>query len=769
MTVGKTEYRGWEYARLGDYHRNPDPNWSYTPTYLHKMEFVRRIVESLPRDSRILDAGCGEGVLVEEYCQKGWHVEGLDLNYESEYVRRGDVRDMPYPDVSLDAALFLDTLEHLAYEDQTKALSEIHRILRPGGYLILSVPNLAHLNSRVRFLLKGRLDRTDAETNHVGERPLWENEKLLRKSGFAIKERIGVTLTLPVVYRRVICKRPGRYRWLHDALEPFARVFPSLAMLTIFVCKKEDRPLTHERVGILKRMQIARLGGHFRMFSIFTHLTERERVLLFELSRSLSRNSRIVEIGSYLGASTFFLAAGARSRSGKVFAVDTWSNMGMSEGPRETYDDFVRNVAPLGDSIFPIKGLSIQVAKGFDGEIDLLFVDGDHSYEAVRADLEAWLPKVKKAGIVVLHDYAWAGGVQRAAKELVIPLQVEGGRRIDTTYWTRIGTNKMQQGKPAVKVSLIVSTYGRPVSLKDTLVSLLQQDISSEQYEIIVVDNKPMKDVYRIIQELELEWQRSIHYVEEPRIGLHNARHAGARTARGEILAYVDDDVVAPPGWLKALLKSYTDPQVACAGGKILPKWEAEPPAWVAQFGENGGINLSLLDLGDETLELAWPQGVHGCNMSVRRSALFEVGGYNPDAIGDQRRIWLRGDGESGLHKKLYDAGYKVIYEPQAWLYHRVPASRLRPEYFCWRAFIQGISDSYTHMRTRRLPIIRLLGHSGRCVIMAGRSYARSLRESEGRILSRSRAWYWYGRAQHQLRLARSPSLRRHVTQETYL
>ncbi len=237
----KMTYRGWEYARVGDYHKNLDPNWSYTPTYLQKMAFVSQFIQSLPRAAKVLDVGCGEGVLVEEFRQKGWDIEGLDLNYESESVRRGDVREIPYPDASFDTVLFLDTLEHLAFEDQPKALSEINRVLKPSGYLVLSVPNLAHLNSRIRFLLKGRLDRTDVETNHIGERPLWEYEQLLKQRGYSVLQRVGTSFTLPLIYRRIICRRPAKYRWVHDALEPLARAFPALAMVTIFVCQKGDR------------------------------------------------------------------------------------------------------------------------------------------------------------------------------------------------------------------------------------------------------------------------------------------------------------------------------------------------------------------------------------------------------------------------------------------------------------------------------------------------------------------------------------------------
>lgn len=230
------QYRGWEYARRGDYHRNIDPNWSYTPTYIRKNEFVRRKVCNLGKEVRILDAGCGEGVLVEEFTSRGFRIEGLDINYESDYVRRGSILSLPYYEEAFDAVLLLDVFEHLSFVEQPVALSEVCRVLKQGGKLIASIPNLAHWNSRFRMLFFGELDRTDIDINHIGERPFRENRILLRKAGFSIEQIKGVTLTIPLIYRRVICRYPARFRWLHDLLEPIAR--PSLALLDIFICRK---------------------------------------------------------------------------------------------------------------------------------------------------------------------------------------------------------------------------------------------------------------------------------------------------------------------------------------------------------------------------------------------------------------------------------------------------------------------------------------------------------------------------------------------------
>ena len=162
--------RRGEYAARGDYHRTPDPSWDYYPTYIAKLDAVRRYLNALPAASRVLDAGCGEGVLVDEYAGR-LDITGVDANYSSARVAHGSVMALPFPDASFDRALCLDVLEHLAYEDQPRALADLFRVLRSGGELLVSVPNLAHLQSRIHFLLRGRLIRTASEYKHPGRSP----------------------------------------------------------------------------------------------------------------------------------------------------------------------------------------------------------------------------------------------------------------------------------------------------------------------------------------------------------------------------------------------------------------------------------------------------------------------------------------------------------------------------------------------------------------------------------------------------------------------
>ncbi|MEK6636317.1 MAG: glycosyltransferase family A protein, partial [Planctomycetota bacterium] len=220
-----------------------------------------------------------------------------------------------------------------------------------------------------------------------------------------------------------------------------------------------------------------------------------------------------------------------------------------------------------------------------------------------------------------------------------------------------------------IKISAIVPTYNRAHMVSNTLRSLKCQSLSKEEYEIIVVDNYILSNTRDVVDQINQEGGKEILYVYEPNLGLHNARHAGARVSQGKILAYTDDDAICDKNWLSALLKEYRSDEIVCVGGKILPQWDPPPPAWIRLFEP---WTLSLLDYGDERLELKWPQNPYGCNFSARKEIVFKLGGFNPECMGD---IWV-GDGEAGLLRRIYGRKFKVIYAPDAIVWHVITADR---------------------------------------------------------------------------------------------
>lgn len=229
--------RTGEYAERGDYHRTLDASWDYLPTYLAKLAYVRGYLNRLAPGTRVLDAGCGEGVIVEEYAGR-LAIEGVDPNYSSGHVRQASLLALPYERDTFDRALCLDVLEHLTYEEQPRALAELHRVLRADGELLVSVPNLAHLQSRIHFLITGRLIRTASEQKHPGDRPIAEYLRLFDRAGFQVVSRRGIFPTVPVL-TAWIRRHPARLAWLHRTLTATLPV-PGWGFLNLVVLRRKN-------------------------------------------------------------------------------------------------------------------------------------------------------------------------------------------------------------------------------------------------------------------------------------------------------------------------------------------------------------------------------------------------------------------------------------------------------------------------------------------------------------------------------------------------
>jgi SAM-dependent methyltransferase len=235
MSASPPVVRRGEYAARGDYHRIPDPDWEYYPTYLAKLQAVRRWLDTASPGTRVLDAGCGEGVLVDEYAGR-LAIEGIDPNYGSDRVQTGSLTALPFPDAAFDRALCLDVLEHLTFDEQPRALAELFRVLKPGGALLVSIPNLAHLQSRVHFLLQGRLIRTASVDKHPGDRPAADYMEMATRAGFELTARTGIFPTVPVL-TRWIRRRPRALQPLHRWLTRLLPI-PGWCFLNLLTFRK---------------------------------------------------------------------------------------------------------------------------------------------------------------------------------------------------------------------------------------------------------------------------------------------------------------------------------------------------------------------------------------------------------------------------------------------------------------------------------------------------------------------------------------------------
>jgi len=162
-------------------------------------------------------------------------------------------------------------------------------------------------------------------------------------------------------------------------------------------------------------------------------LLDPEAYALMLLAAEGSGTGEIVEIGSFMGLSTCWLAVGsAKAGRETVHAIDHFKGSpehqpgggAACETVAEdgsTFAKFRENVRTAGveDRVHAIVASSAEAAKGWDKPIRLLFIDGEHSYEAVKADFELWSPFVVEGGIIAFHDVGNAEGATRFYEEFL--------------------------------------------------------------------------------------------------------------------------------------------------------------------------------------------------------------------------------------------------------------------------------------------------------------------------------------------------------------
>lgn len=323
--------------------------------------------------------------------------------------------------------------------------------------------------------------------------------------------------------------------------------------------------------------------------------------------------------------------------------------------------------------------------------------------------------------------------------------------------------------------------------------------MAPDYFEVIIVDNGST-DSTRDMVNLFVGKIQNLRYFYDENPGLHVGRHRGLKEANADILVYADDDIEAFPTWLEAIAEAFEDKDVALVGGKNLPKFETEPPDWImkmwSQVHPEGKIlgYLSILDFGDSIKKIN-PSYVFGCNFSIRKSVLLEAGGFHPDAM-PQELIRYRGDGESYVSRYILEHGYKTLYHPKASLFHHVPKERMTLKYFCHRAYIQGISDSFTRMREEHglviescrnkngkmegrdnqasymnmVKIYRLLKRGAISIKNRAVRYKKKIFSTEyDQIRSGMKKGHREGFAYHQNEVQNDPKLLEYVLKQTYL
>ncbi len=243
-----------------------------------------------------------------------------------------------------------------------------------------------------------------------------------------------------------------------------------------------------------------------------------------------------------------------------------------------------------------------------------------------------------------------------------------------------------------MRVSVIVCTNNRrrqPVLLQ-ALASLARQTSQPSEIIVVVDHNDEFRHELAALANQGEGVQTRLLPNAHPR-GLSGARNTGVEAASGDVLAFIDDDAIASDNWLERLLEGYADERVWGVGGRVVPRWLAQRPAW---FPEEflWVIGCTYAGMPSATTHV---RNLHGCNASFRRELFEEVGGFSP-ALG-RRGTFLAGAEETELCLRATASRPEktFLYRPDAVVFHVVSRSRTRWSYFLSRCFTEGRSKAW--------------------------------------------------------------------------
>lgn len=300
-------------------------------------------------------------------------------------------------------------------------------------------------------------------------------------------------------------------------------------------------------------------------------------------------------------------------------------------------------------------------------------------------------------------------------------------------------------------ISVVIPTFNRSAMLAQTVDTLLAQSYPPDQWELILVDNNSTDDTWAVIQKLVAS-DSHIRGLAEPRRGAHFARNSGALVAKGSVLYFTDDDMLADRFMLERIIEGFSaDQKVASVTGKVLPRWDTEPPVWILEHCRNA--LLSLNDLGEALIVSDDDPGVFSCHQAVLRDVFMKAGGFNPDTNAGL----FTGDNETGLNIKIRNLGWRFAYVGAAMTHHMIPASRMTQAYLNSRMADQGFCDSYTDYRAihpgKRRLARRMLAHALFAGVAVGKAAVRRVAGDSRWHVEFGRLFYHRNRVRYDARL----------------
>jgi glycosyltransferase involved in cell wall biosynthesis len=264
----------------------------------------------------------------------------------------------------------------------------------------------------------------------------------------------------------------------------------------------------------------------------------------------------------------------------------------------------------------------------------------------------------------------------------------------------------------SLDVAVIVCTYdaARWRDLEATMASLTAQSRRPAEV-VLVVDHNP-----ELLERARAGFPFARVVPNTGRGGLGEGRNTGIANSSSPIVAFIDDDATASPGWLAALADAYTDPEVAGVGGPIEPLWTgARPPWFPPEFDWVVGCTYRGMAGTQRNV-----RNLLGCNMSLRRSLVADLEGFRVGYGCDETDLCIR------LHQQW--PSKRLVFAQDATVGHRITADRQRFRYFVSRCYFEGGSKAVVATLVGSSDALSSERHYTRTVLPA--AVRRGVRES---------------------------------------
>ena len=241
-----------------------------------------------------------------------------------------------------------------------------------------------------------------------------------------------------------------------------------------------------------------------------------------------------------------------------------------------------------------------------------------------------------------------------------------------------------EAGPPTVSVVICAFTFERLAEIGAAIESVRSQSFPAREI-ILVIDHHP-----ELLAESRSRWPDVRVLPNRERRGLSGSRNSGVAGSSGELVAFLDDDAAAAPGWLETLTDAYRDPVVLGVGGTVRPIWRKGRPRWFPpEYDWVVGCSHSGMPH-----QRAAVRNLIGANMSFRREVLVEAGGFAHE-LGRLGKNSVGGD-ETELCIRIAQAHPDgvILYDPAVLVDHFVPSARGSFRYFAGRCAAEGGSKA---------------------------------------------------------------------------